>query len=109
MSVTAAQVNDLRKATGAGLMDCKKALMETGGDMHCDVLDKGLEIFVLGHEIGFAVYFNKHPYFTPGVYVRTYDSFGGDPSRLFGRTSGPSTTTLHRRWPTAAVSAIRSA
>lgn len=33
MSVTAAQVNELRKATGAGLMDCKKALTETGGDM----------------------------------------------------------------------------
>ena len=32
MSITAAQVNDLRKATGAGLMDCKKALTETGGD-----------------------------------------------------------------------------
>jgi len=25
-------VNELRKATGAGLMDCKKALTETGGD-----------------------------------------------------------------------------
>lgn len=33
MSVTAAQVNELRKATGAGLMDCKKALTETGGDL----------------------------------------------------------------------------
>ena len=32
VSITAAQVNELRKATGAGLMDCKKALMETGGD-----------------------------------------------------------------------------
>lgn len=32
MSITAAQVNELRKATGAGLMDCKKALQETGGD-----------------------------------------------------------------------------
>lgn len=32
MSITAAQVNDLRKATGAGLMDCKKALQETDGD-----------------------------------------------------------------------------
>ena len=32
VSVTAAQVNELRKVTGAGLMDCKKALMETGGD-----------------------------------------------------------------------------
>ncbi len=32
MSITAAQVNELRKATGAGLMDCKRALQETGGD-----------------------------------------------------------------------------
>ncbi|ACM19880.1 translation elongation factor Ts [Geotalea daltonii FRC-32] len=32
MSITATQVNELRKATGAGLMDCKKALTETGGD-----------------------------------------------------------------------------
>lgn len=32
MSITAAQVNELRKVTGAGLMDCKKALAETGGD-----------------------------------------------------------------------------
>jgi len=32
VSITAAQVNELRKATGAGLMDCKKALMETDGD-----------------------------------------------------------------------------
>ena len=32
MSITAAQVNELRKVTGAGLMDCKKALQETGGD-----------------------------------------------------------------------------
>ena len=33
MSISAAQVNELRKATGAGLMDCKKALTETGGDI----------------------------------------------------------------------------
>jgi len=33
VSISAAQVNELRKATGAGLMDCKKALTETGGDM----------------------------------------------------------------------------
>jgi elongation factor Ts len=32
VSITAAQVNELRKATGAGLMDCKKALTETDGD-----------------------------------------------------------------------------
>ncbi|AAR35296.1 translation elongation factor Ts [Geobacter sulfurreducens] len=33
MSITAAQVNELRKITGAGLMDCKKALTETNGDL----------------------------------------------------------------------------
>jgi elongation factor Ts len=32
VSITAAEVNELRKVTGAGLMDCKKALTETGGD-----------------------------------------------------------------------------
>lgn len=32
MTVTAKEVGDLRKATGAGLMDCKKALEESGGD-----------------------------------------------------------------------------
>lgn len=32
MTVTAAQVSELRKVTGAGLMDCKKALIETEGD-----------------------------------------------------------------------------
>jgi elongation factor Ts len=31
-TITAADVNKLRKMTGAGLMDCKKALQETGGD-----------------------------------------------------------------------------
>jgi len=32
VTITAAQVGELRKVTGAGLMDCKKALSETGGD-----------------------------------------------------------------------------
>ena len=31
--VSAAVVRDLRERTGAGMMDCKKALAETGGDM----------------------------------------------------------------------------
>ena len=31
--VTAAQVKDLREKTGAGMMDCKKALVEANGDM----------------------------------------------------------------------------
>lgn len=32
-AVTAAAVNELRQATGCGLMDCKKALVECDGDM----------------------------------------------------------------------------
>lgn len=33
MNITASQVNELRKSTGAGMMDCKKALVESNGDM----------------------------------------------------------------------------
>ena len=32
MAVTAKDISELRKATGAGMMDCKKALEESGGD-----------------------------------------------------------------------------
>ncbi len=32
MSISAEAVRDLREKTGAGMMDCKKALLETGGD-----------------------------------------------------------------------------
>ncbi len=33
MAITAQAVKELRERTGAGMMDCKKALQETGGDM----------------------------------------------------------------------------
>lgn len=33
MEITAAMVRDLREKTNAGMMDCKKALQETNGDM----------------------------------------------------------------------------
>ncbi len=39
MAITAAQVNELRKKTGVGMMDCKKALVESGGEM-----EKAIEI-----------------------------------------------------------------
>lgn len=40
--ITAATVNELRQKTGAGMMECKKALTETAGDMEkaVDVLRK---------------------------------------------------------------------
>ena len=37
-AVTAAMVKELREMTGAGMMDCKKALAATDGDM-----DKAVE------------------------------------------------------------------
>ena len=39
MAITASQVNELRKKTGAGMMDCKKALTEANGDF-----EKAIEI-----------------------------------------------------------------
>lgn len=33
MAISAKDVSELRKSTGAGMMDCKKALEESGGDM----------------------------------------------------------------------------
>ena len=39
MAVTAAQVKELREKTGAGMMDCKSALEESGGD-----LDKAVDV-----------------------------------------------------------------
>jgi elongation factor Ts len=38
-TITASQVKELRDRTGAGMMDCKKALEETGGD-----IDKAVEL-----------------------------------------------------------------
>ncbi len=43
--VSAAQVRELRDKTGAGMMDCKRALAETGGDLEKAVVylrEKGL-------------------------------------------------------------------
>ena len=37
MAITAALVKELRDSTGAGMMDAKKALTETNGDMEAAV------------------------------------------------------------------------
>ena len=45
MGITASQVKELREKTGAGMMDCKKALVESGGDEEKAVMylrEKGL-------------------------------------------------------------------
>ena len=42
MAISAADVNKLRQMTGSGMMDCKKALTEAGGDFEAaiDILRK---------------------------------------------------------------------
>lgn len=47
MSITVAQINDLRQRTNAGMMDCKKALTSTNGDIEAAIKilrEKGLAI-----------------------------------------------------------------
>jgi elongation factor Ts len=48
-TIPAADVKELRQRTGAGMMDCKSALQETGGDM-----DKAVELLrvKMGNKIG---------------------------------------------------------
>ncbi|MBS1669871.1 MAG: elongation factor Ts, partial [Bacteroidetes bacterium] len=37
VAITAADINKLRQATGAGMMDCRKALTETAGDFEAAI------------------------------------------------------------------------
>ena len=48
MAITAAQVKELREMTGAGMMDCKKALTATEGDM-----DKAVEFLRWKEDMSF--------------------------------------------------------
>ena len=41
-AITAALVKELRDASGAGMMDCKKALVEAEGDF-----DKAIDVFFI--------------------------------------------------------------
>ena len=42
-AITAAMVKELRESTGAGMMECKKALTETDGDMRSEERRVGKE------------------------------------------------------------------
>ena len=54
MSITAKQVAELRGQTGAGLMDCKKALTESDGD-----LEQAIQLFTLMRKQGVTPKHNK--------------------------------------------------
>ena len=67
--VTAAQVKELRERTGAGMMDCKKALNEVGGDM-----DKAIDFL---REKGLAAAAKKEGRIAAEGIVEAYIHGGG--------------------------------
>ncbi|MBX6352319.1 MAG: translation elongation factor Ts [Thermoflavifilum sp.] len=69
MEITAAMVKELRERTGAGMMDCKKALTEAGGDM-----DRAIEIL---REKGIASAAKKAGRVTAEGLVEAYIHGGG--------------------------------
>ena len=50
--ISASEVNNLRKSTGAGMMDCKNALVEANGDLDKAIQDINLSLpsILLSHD-----------------------------------------------------------
>jgi len=69
MAITASMVKELREKTGAGMMDCKKALEEAGGDMN-----RAIEIL---REKGLAAAAKKAGRVTAEGLVESYIHGGG--------------------------------
>lgn len=69
MSISAEQVKELREKTGAGMMDCKKALTEANGDMN-----KAIEIL---RERGLAAAAKKAGRIAAEGVVESYIHMGG--------------------------------
>ncbi len=69
MEITAAAVKELREITGAGMMDCKKALVATGGDM-----DKAIDYL---REKGLAAAAKKESRIAAEGIVDSYIHMGG--------------------------------
>jgi elongation factor Ts len=69
MAVTAAMVKEVRERSGAGMLDCKKALDETNGD-----IDKSLDLL---REKGLSAAANKAGRIATEVAVGSYIHAGG--------------------------------
>lgn len=69
MTVTAAMVKELREKSGAGMMDCKNALVETGGD-----IEKAIEYL---REKGLAAAQKKSSRIAAEGIVESYIHLGG--------------------------------
>ena len=74
MTITASMVNELRGMTGAGMMDCKKALVETDGDMN-----KAVEVL---RERGIAKAAKKQSRIAAEGLIECYIHMGGSMAAL---------------------------
>ncbi len=70
MQITSTMVKDLRDKTAAGMMDCKKALTETGGDM-----EKAVDLL---RQKGLAVAAKRAGRATSEGVIETYIHAGGN-------------------------------
>jgi hypothetical protein len=123
MSISAALVKELRERTGAGMMECKRALVDTGGDIEAAVehmrkqglakADKkagriaaeGLVVIAStpDHKTAAIVEVNCETDFVAGgddfrsFAQRVGDTGAGAASGGHGRLAGPAAGCLHRR------------
>ena len=74
--ISAQQVKELRETTGAGMMDCKKALTETNGDM-----EKAVDFL---REKGLAAAAKKSGRIASHAYI-----VGSNPHHVIAATSYP--------------------
>jgi len=81
MAVTTALVKELRERTGAGMMDCKKALGETEGDM-----EKAIDLL---RQKGLAVAQKRAGRSTSEGVVQTYIHAGGKIGRDTSELQSP--------------------
>ena len=93
MEITAAQVKELREKTGAGMMDCKKALKEMGGDVEKAVEHLRKSGSAQGREEGRAGDGRGHHRVATSTRVRSWRSWSRSTARP---TSSPRPTSSRR-------------
>ena len=102
IKVTAAEVNKLRKATGAGMMDCKNALVEAEGDF-----DKAIDVLRKKGQKVAAKRADRDSSEGAAVAVTTASSFvssNGKSAFSNAETSSPSSPIMASNTSTGAVS-----
>ena len=77
-NISASMVKELREMTGVGMMDCKKALAETSGDIEAGLPRKGLP----WRNRAWA-YCTERAKVCPRTMAKRRSGFAGRPSRAF--------------------------